>query len=62
MSEIIYLKDIMQAKATTKKEKESAVRTKLKPFKYEKIMKSSLVEKRKKKTVRDNPHFSISEK
>jgi hypothetical protein len=49
MSEIIYLKDILLAEATAKKEKKTVVtRAKLKPFKYEKTIKSSLIEKRKK--------------
>jgi hypothetical protein len=49
MSEIIYLKDILLAKAAVKKEKKTtARRPKLKPFKYEKVMKSFLVEKGKK--------------
>ncbi|MDR1982212.1 MAG: hypothetical protein LBQ08_00205 [Holosporaceae bacterium] len=49
MSEIIYLKDILLAKAVVKKEKKTtASRPKLKPFKYEKIMKSFLIEKEKK--------------
>ncbi|MDR2645816.1 MAG: hypothetical protein LBC04_01385 [Holosporaceae bacterium] len=48
MSEIIYLKDILLAEAVTKKEKKNAAtRAKLKPFKYEKTIKSSLIEKRK---------------
>jgi hypothetical protein len=48
MSEIIYLKDILLAKAASRKEKKNAARTKLKPFKYEKVMKSFLIEKKKK--------------
>jgi hypothetical protein len=49
MSEIIYLKDILLAKISAKKKKKSTVgRPKLKPFKYERVMKSSLVERTKK--------------
>ncbi|MDR2107520.1 MAG: hypothetical protein LBO73_03300 [Holosporaceae bacterium] len=49
MSEIIYLKDILLAKSSTKKKKRTTVgRPKLKPFKYERIMKSFLIEKEKK--------------
>jgi hypothetical protein len=49
MSEIIYLKDILLAKIAAKKEKKTTVRRpRLKPFKYEKIIKSFLVEKEKK--------------
>jgi hypothetical protein len=49
MSEIIYLKDILLAKVCAKKRKKAAPgRPKLRPFKYEKSMKSSLVERKKK--------------
>ncbi|MDR2724292.1 MAG: hypothetical protein LBB25_03780 [Holosporaceae bacterium] len=49
MSEIIYLRDILLAKAVAKKEKKNSVnRARLKPFKYEKIIKSFLIEKTKK--------------
>jgi hypothetical protein len=53
MSEIIYLKDLLQRKSNTKKaDKAVGGRPKLKPFKYEKVMKSSLVERRKKEDVK----------
>jgi hypothetical protein len=50
MSEIIYLKDILLAKVCAKKRKKATTtgRPKLRPFKYEKPMKSSLVERKKK--------------
>ncbi|MDR0753306.1 MAG: hypothetical protein LBE95_01415 [Holosporaceae bacterium] len=50
MSEIIYLKDLLLTKAATKKErkKNASPRAKLKPFKYEKVIKSFLIEKEKK--------------
>jgi hypothetical protein len=50
MSEIIYLKDILLTGIATKKTKKTAItRTKLKPFEHEKTIKSSLIEKRKRK-------------
>ncbi|MDR1560850.1 MAG: hypothetical protein LBS23_00645 [Holosporaceae bacterium] len=49
MSEIIYLKDVLLAKTDKNKEKKTAIgRPKLKPFKYDRTMKSSLVERKKK--------------
>jgi hypothetical protein len=48
MSKIIYLKDILLAKVE-KKNKKPAGRPKLKPFKHEPGLKSSLVEKKRKK-------------
>ncbi|MDR2067750.1 MAG: hypothetical protein LBP41_02050 [Holosporaceae bacterium] len=49
MSEIIYLKDVLLAKICAKKGRRTTTgRPKLKPFKYEKPMKSSLVERKKK--------------
>lgn len=47
MSKIIYLKDILLAKSN-KKNKKSVGRPKLKPFRHESILKSSLVEKDRK--------------
>ena len=54
MSEIIYLKDILPRKSRPKKATKSTgtCRSKLKPFKYEKIMKSSLWERRKKEDAK----------
>jgi hypothetical protein len=53
MSEIIYLKDILPRKSRQKKiGKTVGGRPKLKPFKYEKIMKSSLMERRKKEDIK----------
>ncbi|MDR2682178.1 MAG: hypothetical protein LBB29_04000 [Holosporaceae bacterium] len=49
MSEIIYLKDILLVKAKEKNKKAKSGRPKLKPFKYDRKIKSSLVEKNKKK-------------
>ncbi|MDR2794308.1 MAG: hypothetical protein LBB12_00850 [Holosporaceae bacterium] len=49
MSEIIYLKDILLATAKKKDKKSKSGRPKLKPFKYDKKLKSSLVEKNKNK-------------
>jgi hypothetical protein len=49
MSEVIYLRDILPAKRTAKKaKKKSSGRPKLKPFRYEKALKSFLIEKEKK--------------
>jgi hypothetical protein len=45
MSKIIYLKDILLAKAD-KKNKKIVGRPKLKPFKHESTLKSSLIEKK----------------
>lgn len=47
MSKIIYLKDILLAKAE-KNNKKTAGRPKLKPFKHDSSLKSSLVEKKRK--------------
>lgn len=52
MSEIIYLKDILLAKARKKAKKTVSSRPKLKPFKYEKIKESSLVKREKKDSNR----------
>ncbi|MDR3187501.1 MAG: hypothetical protein LBT63_03705 [Holosporaceae bacterium] len=50
MSEIIYLKDILLARVCSQRRKKrtSSGRPKLKPFRYERTMKSSLVERKKK--------------
>lgn len=48
MSKIIYLKDILLAKAE-KNNKKTIGRPKLKPFKHDLRLKSSLVEKKRKK-------------
>jgi hypothetical protein len=57
MSEVIYLKDILlkkTAKATKKTTSTTASgRPKLKPFKYGKALKSSLIEKNKQKEDRN---------
>jgi hypothetical protein len=48
MSEIIYLKDIISNKTNTKKKiKKNVSRPRLKPPKYEKMLKASLIEKEK---------------
>ena len=47
MSKIIYLKDILLARAE-KNNKKTIGRPKLKPFKHESRLKSSLIEKKKK--------------
>lgn len=47
MSKIIYLKDILLAKAE-KNNKKTIGRPKLKPFKHDLRLKSSLVEKKRK--------------
>ncbi|MDR0555875.1 MAG: hypothetical protein LBG20_02610 [Holosporaceae bacterium] len=49
MSEVIYLRDILQSKKTAKKEKKALVnRPRPKPIKLEKSVESFLVEKKKK--------------
>ncbi len=50
MAEIIYLKDILLARAgekTKPSKKSSTINQKLSPLKYDKLLKSSLVEKKK---------------
>lgn len=54
MSELIYLKDILFAKSREKAQKRQK-RTKLKPFKYDKVMSSSLVEREKDHPKKINP-------
>lgn len=52
MSEIIYLKDVLIAKAKKKNKKTTSSRPKLKPFKYDKIKEASLINREKKDSNR----------